>query len=137
MNPNITSNTLSFRKSNRIPIFIVHLETQFYRGILRYDIIVKIMSTRENTIFWFTSTAFIFDRGKVVTIKKLTVLWLITKILKFYIYSKSRHSESKMSNSKMPSMFTYTNATKHKPSSARKSYEKKLGNYQLNYLISV
>jgi len=69
MYPNITPNTLSLRKSNGIPISIVHLEMQFYVGIQRSDIIAKIMSTRENMIIWFTSTTFILDRGKYVTLR--------------------------------------------------------------------
>jgi len=67
MYTNITLNTLPLRKSNGIPISIVHLEMQFFIRISRMHIIAKFMFTRENMLFWFTSTTFIFDREKSVT----------------------------------------------------------------------
>ena len=67
MYTNITLNTLPLRKSNGLPISIVHLETQFFITIIRMDIIAKYMLTRENSFFRFTSNTFIFDRGKDAT----------------------------------------------------------------------
>jgi hypothetical protein len=67
MYTNIILNTLPLRKIYGIPFLIVHSEMQFFIRIFRMDVIAKIVLTRGNTIFWFTSSTFIFDRGKSVT----------------------------------------------------------------------
>jgi len=67
MYTSIILNTLPLRKSNGIPISIMHLEMQFFLRIIRMDKIAKFMLTRGNMLFWFTSSTFIFDRGKSVT----------------------------------------------------------------------
>ena len=115
------------------------------------NIIVKIILTRENTIFWFTSMTFIFDRGKISTIKfsvsftydrgKSSTIRISvtssTKILTFNIFHLTLHRKSTMSNSKMPSMYTYADATaKTKPQTGSKSSGQKLGNNQLNEVSS-
>ena len=74
MYTNIILNTLPLRKSYGIPFLIVHLEMQFFIRIYRMDVIAEFVLTRGNTIFWFTSSTFIFDRGKTAIIVHLSVL---------------------------------------------------------------
>lgn len=139
MYTNIILNTLPLWKSYGLPFLIVHLEMQFFLRILRMDVITKIVLTRGNTIFRFTSSTFIFDRGKdVISIKSTGAVTQNFNNCK-YIYftqNKFRIIYNKMSNSKMPSMFTYADAAKRRPFSVRKANDKKLGNNQLNEISS-
>jgi len=82
---------------------------QFFLRIIRIDIIAKFMLTRGNMFFWLTSSTFIFDRGengKNAISQKSTVSWSIYLKQKYFIHHKPRHLKNRMSNSKMPSMFT-------------------------------
>jgi len=141
MSSNITPNSFSSRKSNSIPILIVHLEMQFLLGICqnyinqrKYDSLVhqyEIYIDRGKLSTIKITVSFTVDRGKLSTIK-LSVTWSTTKILKFNIYLNTLHSNKIMTNSKMTSMFTYADATKTKSQTGSKSSEKKLGEATTN-----
>ena len=152
MYTNNTLNLSSFRKSHRIPILLVHLKMQVIFGIHMMSINVKNISTKGNTIFLVTSTTFIFDRGKISHItlpssfickggRKFTisiaVSWSTTETTKFNKYLITFKEKHAMSNSKMPSMFTYADVTaKTKPNLGMNSSGKRLGNNQLNDVSS-
>jgi len=135
MYTSIILNILSLRKLHGLPISIVLLEMHVLIRFTRMDINTKTMMTRENRLNRITSITFIFDRGKYENSKKVTASWSSNLKHKF-IYNKTQHCKLRMSNSKMPFMFTYSDVTKHKPSNDRKASEKKLGNNQLNDISS-
>jgi len=135
MYTSIILNIFSLRKIHGLPTSLVHLEMQVIIRYTRMDRITISLMTRGNRIFKITSITFIFDRGKNGDQNKKTVTGILNLQYKF-TYNQIQQLRLSMSNSKMPSMYSYAEVTKHKPSSDRKSSEKKIGNNQLNDISS-
>ena len=128
MYTSIILNIFSLRKIHGLPMSLVHLEMQVIIRYTRMDRITISLMTRGNRIFKTTSVTFIFDRGKNRIQNKKTVPgYRYLNLQHKLIYSQIQQLTLSVSNSKMLSMLTYAEVTKHKSSSDRKFSEKKIG----------